>query len=409
MSDAIALDVWLHGRSIGTLHRLPNDQTFFAFSDAYAGDDGRPTLGLAFKNQQGGLITEFRPRGRVPPFFANLLPEGVLRDYIAERAGVNAKREFFLLAQLGGDLPGAVSIHPADAPATPPRLAAGDDDEAPINPETILRFSLAGVQLKFSAVLKTGKKGGLTVPMHGVGGEWIVKLPSLRFTGVPENEFSMMTLAGAVGIEVPPVMLVPFDQIDGLPEGIGTFTGAAYATRRFDRTPDGPVHIEDFAQVFDQYPERKYEKATLRSVAHVLGIETSQDSIDEFFRRVVFSILIGNGDMHLKNWSLIYRDRRRAELAPAYDFVSTIAYLPSDGMALKPYRSRAFADVTFAELRDLADKAGLSSRMALRVATDTVERFLATWSAQKLHLPLGRAVVSAIDAHLARLPLVHPS
>ena len=54
----------------------------------------------------------------------------------------------------------------------------------------------------------------------------------------------------------------------------------------------------------------------------------------EFLRRFVFNALIGNADMHLKNWSLIYPDRRAAMLAPAYDFVSTIAYLPDDRLAL---------------------------------------------------------------------------
>ena len=69
----------------------------------------------------------------------------------------------------------------------------------------MLRFSLAGVQLKFSAM--GDARGGLTIPARGVGGDWIVKLPSLQFPGVPENEFSMMTLARAVGISVPVVKL----------------------------------------------------------------------------------------------------------------------------------------------------------------------------------------------------------
>jgi serine/threonine-protein kinase HipA len=70
-----------------------------------------------------------------------------------------------------------------------------------------LRFSLAGVQLKFSAFANAGMAGGLTIPAEGVGGSWIVKLPSQQFTGVPENEFSMMTLAGMIGMEVPVIQL----------------------------------------------------------------------------------------------------------------------------------------------------------------------------------------------------------
>ena len=111
-------------------------------------------------------------------------------------------REFFLLWGLGRDLPGAITIRPADGEAWPPdeqRTADGarDDDHR----SDVLRFSLAGVQLKFSAI--TEAAGGLTIPAGGAGGSWIVKLPSRGFAGVPENEFSMMTLARLVGMDVP--------------------------------------------------------------------------------------------------------------------------------------------------------------------------------------------------------------
>ena len=64
--------------------------------------------------------------------------------------------------------------------------------------ENVLRFSLAGIQLKFSAIIEG--RGGLTIPARGMGGSWIVKLPSREFEGVPENEFSMMTLARHIGM-----------------------------------------------------------------------------------------------------------------------------------------------------------------------------------------------------------------
>jgi serine/threonine-protein kinase HipA len=82
--------------------------------------------------------------------------------------------------------------------------------------------------------------------------------------------------------------------------------------------------------VFGVYPERKYKRASYRNIAEVLWAETGETGIMEFLRRLVFNTLIGNADMHLKNGSLIYPDRRRAALAPAYDFVSTIASLPDD-------------------------------------------------------------------------------
>ncbi|WP_225185101.1 HipA domain-containing protein [Bradyrhizobium sp. NBAIM01] len=67
----------------------------------------------------------------------------------------------------------------------------------------MLRFSLAGVQLKFSALNNDREKGGLTVPIESVGGSWIVKLPSRQYPGVPEDEHSIMTIAKAMGMGVP--------------------------------------------------------------------------------------------------------------------------------------------------------------------------------------------------------------
>jgi serine/threonine-protein kinase HipA len=164
-------------------------------------------LSISFKDAFGELITDLKPRRvRVPPFFSNLLPEGAMREYLAKKAGVNAEREFLLLWMLGQDLPGAITMTPADGEAWPADEKREGSVES-ISRETLLRFSLAGVQLKFSAVMKA--TGGFTMPAEGIGGSWIVKLPSMRFEGVAENEFAMMQLARAIGIDVPEIRLIP--------------------------------------------------------------------------------------------------------------------------------------------------------------------------------------------------------
>ena len=61
---------------------------------------------------------------------------------------------------------------------------------------------------------------------------------------------------------------------------------------------------------------------------------TGEKGLVDFIRRLVFSIKIGNGDMHLKNWSFIYTDGKKPQLAHAYDFVSTVPYIPNDSLAL---------------------------------------------------------------------------
>ncbi len=407
MPDVSILDVRLYGDKIGTLTLIPGDRTLFAFDKAYIDNPERPTLSLSFKDQFGQLLTEFKPVNvRVPPFFANLLPEGPLRAYLAEQAGMNEKREFFLLWVLGRDLPGALTIVPADGEAWPDLKDKGDEENRRKRRTNALRFSLAGVQLKFSAVKNAGKGGGLTIPADGVGGSWIVKLPSQLYDGVPENEFSMMSLAARLGMDVPELQLLDIDAIGGLPEGIGGLKGQALAIRRFDRAEGGPVHIEDFAQVFGVWPDDKYKRASARNIAAVIGVEAGDEAAAEFIRRLVFNTLIGNADMHLKNWSLIYPDRRIAALAPAYDFVSTIPYIPDEFAAIKYARTKRMRELSLDELRYLAAKARLSEKLVVDTAKETVFRFRDEWPEAKKALPIARPVADAIDAYLKDLTLI---
>lgn len=407
MADVNVLDVLLHDEPIGTLTRVDGDRILFAFKDAYVADKNRSVLGLGFKDQLGELITAFKPtRTRLMPFFSNLLPEGHMRIYLAERAGVKPVREFFLLWVLGIDLPGAITARPADGEEwLPDDYGTADEGARDDDRNNALRFSLAGVQLKFSAINEASS--GLTIPAKGIGGSWIVKLPSREFTGVPENEFSMMTLARLIGMDVPAMRLVNVDAIRNLPDGIGTLKGQALAIERFDRLPGGgAVHMEDFAQIFGVYPEAKYENASARSIGRVIGAEGSETDVAEFIRRLTFNTLIGNADMHLKNWSLIYPDRRHAALAPAYDFVSTIAYIPDGKAALNFSRTKIFAEYSEDELSHLAAKARLPEKLVLDTARETVALFHQYWHAEKANLPLAAEVVQAVEAHLKTIPIV---
>ena len=92
-----------------------------------------------------------------------------------------------------------------------------------------------------------------------------------RHPDIPENEFAAMSLASKLGIDVPEIDLVPLEAIDGLPDGITRYGASAYAIRRFDRTNAGPVHIEDFAQVYGVYADNKYENASYRQILSVLA------------------------------------------------------------------------------------------------------------------------------------------
>ena len=215
-----------------------------------------------------------------------------------------------------------------------------------------------------------------------------------------------MTLARLIGVDVPALYLVDTDEIANLPEGMGTLKGQALAVERFDRLTDGSaVHIEDFAQVFNIFPDRKHDRGSAGSIARVIAAEGTEDDICEFIRRLTFNALIGNADMHLKNWSLIYPDRRHAVLAPAYDFVSTIAFIPDNKAALNFSRTKLFSEFSEDELLHLAAKALLPEKLVLDTARETVDLFFQHWPQEKSNLPLTRNMINTIETHLKTIPI----
>lgn len=403
ISRPSVLEVWLNHVRVGTITNLPYDRNLFVFDEAYIADEDRLTLSLSVLDPRQGVITKPQEvTARVPPFFSNLLPEGHLREYLAERGHINAIREFFLLWLLGADLPGAVRVEDAEGRALPPRdngrtrLDVPDDD--------VLRFSLAGVQLKFSAVGQPGKQ--LSIPVEGRGGHWIVKLPSARFRQVPENEFSMMTLASEVGIEVAEVALVPTNTIENLPTELGDDKSNSLIVKRFDRTPEGGrIHIEDFNQVYAQYPAAKYNNYSYGNMAGDIWRVVGENALAEFVRRLIFNAGIGNADMHLKNWSLIYPDGRTPKLAPAYDFVSTIQYMDDRKMALSIAGEKDTKELNIELLTRFASKARVPVNYVLETALRTAERLVSAWRTMKDDLPLDDDARTKIDEQLQYVPL----
>ena len=405
------LAVSLNSTPVGSLVRLDGDRILFEFDHGYVADANRPVLSLSFLDNDGGVSVKQRTtRRRTSPFFANLLPEGHMRSYIASRAGVNETRDFPLLRIVGGDLPGAVRVVPV-RPIPPMESDTETGDGSRTTESGPLRFSLAGVQLKFSAMAEAD--GGLTIPVHGMGGDWIVKLPSARYDQVPENEFSMMSLASMTGIDTPAIKLVPLESVEGVPRDVtaGLRGRNVLAVKRFDRTPRQPgrIHIEDFAQIFKKYPDRKYEGVSYANIGQIVVSYANADDIDQFIGRLAFSALIGNGDMHLKNWSLMYPDERTPRMAPLYDMLSTTAYIPDDTMALRLGRTKRWDELTFDEFSRLADAMRCSENMVLNRVVETVGKFREAWHTERRHLPVADRVVSAVDKQLLTVPIARES
>ena len=399
MSDL--LEVSLGNHTVGKLVLITGDRAFFAFDAGYLNNLDRPLLSQSFFTRSGDLIPETKTtQTKLPPFFSNLLPEGHLRRYLAERGGIKPAREFKLIELLGEDLPGAVIVKPLDGM----RILQEDDEKKETLEEEPYRFSLAGIQLKFSAIAES--TGGLTIPASGIGGDWIIKLPAQNFSHVPENESAMLHLAAEIGITVPETRLINLNEISGLPD-LGVLSGTkALAVKRFDRGEAGArIHIEDFAQVYGVFPDKKYGSVSYANIANMVWTLTGEKGLVDFVRRLVFNLIIGNGDMHLKNWSFIYPDGKIPELAPAYDFVSTVPYIPNDKLALSLSGTKDMVAITLSHFKKLAAKAQIPEFLVLSTVEEAVTIILEKWDSNKQGYALPDDIVKRIDQHIIRLGL----
>jgi len=392
------LEVLLNDLKVGTIVRTPGDFNAFSFEDSYRETGGFPVLSLSFRAATGGLRRDPKPVARaLPAFFANLLPEDKLREAMEKHhaGNVRAGNDFDLLAALGSDLPGAVRVVPSE------RSAVRSEDVLTVRPKA--RFSLAGVQMKLSVVKNTGKGGGLTIPMGDEQGSYIAKFPSSSFPGVSENEYANLALAEAIGMDVPERELVEQSEFEGIPEEFKTLSdGKVVLVKRFDRGAEGQrIHIEDFAQVFGIYPSRKYEGAAYHDIAAALGAAVSSAAALEFVRRLAMAAVTGNGDMHLKNWSLIYRGKGdQPSLAPVYDLLSTVPYLPADAMALSLAGERSFKAMNAQRWKVFANRARLPEAAVLKAVIDTVERVNQFWWSLPERGVVPAKVLDRVDAHI---------
>lgn len=372
--------VLLHGRRIGSILQR-GDVARFVFADGYWEDPSRDVLGLWFEDDPRRSP---KAASRLPPWFSNLLPEGQLRQLIAHSEGVSADRELQLLLPVGRDLAGAVQVlrGSADDSFDPELLAESQVFPARENNSGggQWKFSLAGVGLKYSLLKQNDR---LVMPGSDEFGNWIVKLPDPRFRQAPENEFATMNLAKAIGIEVPEIRLVHRDELPRFSDL--AWPGSeelAYAISRFDRSPDGArVHIEDLAQVRGFYDNEKYD-GSFETVANLIYRGYDTDALCEFVRRLTFNLLIGNGDAHLKNWSLIYKNRRIPTLSPAYDLMSTAPYAGgawSEDFGMKFGKTKSPERICRSTFASLERRLNVNSESVLSVMDETIERFGAAW------------------------------
>lgn len=177
-------------------------------------------------------------------------------------------------------------------------------------------MSISGVQMKLS--VRVNPKSW-TLEAVAEGGTHILKPEPNQFPELPQNENLCMNIAAELRMSVPPH---------------GLFTMAdenlAYIIKRFDRLEDGSkLQKETMFQILNSTDKYRGSLEQVGKAIRAHAENVGLDSID-FFERVLLSFLIGNGDMHLKNWALLIGELEDASLAPCYDFVSSRIYIPTE-------------------------------------------------------------------------------
>ncbi|MEH1028981.1 HipA domain-containing protein [Micromonospora profundi] len=365
---ATTAEVRLHGHRVGELQFLQGGSEFI-YDDDLSSPDHR-VLGQIFEDDPRSVR---RARVGLPPWFANLLPEGALRRQIIRELGGGRIGDFTLLLRVGSNLPGAVTVHADREPKDDFLPAAAEQIDHP------LRHSLAGVQLKYS--ISTDR---LAVPVSGQGGWWIVKLPDQGLLELPTNEYLTMSWLAAAGFPVPAVHLLRADEVKGLPDGLVRPADFVYVIQRFDRAPGERIHVEDFAQVADVEPMFKYSEsgASYDSLAAAIRQLTGDDGYHDFITRLVALLVVGNTDGHLKNWAIRYADGRTPHLAPVYDFhslsvYSTYRWAP---LALSLDSETVPSAITGDNFRRLAERAGADPEQTFDTVAQTVARLRTAWT-----------------------------
>ncbi|MDR3626954.1 MAG: HipA domain-containing protein [Ignavibacteriaceae bacterium] len=180
--------------------------------------------------------------------------------------------------------------------------------------------SLTGVQPKLSVDIEKNKNKHYRLTIVGLWGQYILKPPHSDYPEMPEIEDLTMGMAALAGIKTAEHSLIRMKSGE-----------LSYLSRRFDRTPVGKLHVEDFAQLLEVLTERKYSGSIERIGKYILKYSSFPgNDLINLFELVLFCFLTGNSDMHLKNYSLIRDELDDIKLSPAYDLLSTKILLPVD-------------------------------------------------------------------------------
>lgn len=248
-----------------------------------------------------------------------------------------------------------------------PEIAIDDKTLNQLASETINQgFTVPGVQKKLSLHLASdGKEPRLTLVNFPTG--YILKPQVAEFKALPESEQLIMSMADMAGISTVPHALIKGN------------TGLAYITKRIDRHLKGNqlemLAMEDFCQLDQRLTEDKY-KGSYERCAKIIKQYSSRVGIDitEFFIRLAFCFIVGNSDMHLKNFSLIETAEGSGEyvLSPAYDLLPVNAIIPADKEQFALAMNGRKANVRKSDFLKLAENCDITLSTAKKLIQSVV-------------------------------------
>lgn len=358
------LIVYLNAERVGRLERDESGSIRFAYDQAWLEWPGAVPLSRSLPLERDVVFSGKKAR----PFFAGILPEEGPRMQIAKILGISDSNDFAMLERIGGECAGAVSLHPEGA--APPdsgnterrdltehelKQIVAELPRRPLLAGTAgLRLSLAGVQDKLPVIVDDNK---ITLPLGNTFSTHILKPEWDHFPGLAANELFCMTLAKAIGLNVPDTVYRPVGD------------KSCILVQRFDReTTEGGVtlrlHQEDFCQALGFPPEHKYQAEGGPTLHHCITLLREWSTapvldIPTFINGLIFNVLIGNADAHGKNHALLY-SRGGRRMAPFYDLVSTTAWPElSTKLSMKIGDCESVNAFTIGDWKKMATTAGL--------------------------------------------------
>jgi len=404
------LKLTLHGQLVGYLAGFQNGRNVLSFSKSFKEDVDRPTFSLithpSFPRANTLMAKPWAKNQKLHPVLSNLLPESSMRELLAQGLKVHIDNEFQILSYLGKDLPGALVVEPMEPDDVPESvLTTHGKAKAMRFAKTAQKnkFSLAGVQMKFSMKEKDGR---YNLSNEDILGDWIIKTPSTKHKDVPLNEYTAMTLAKLVGVNIPQIKLVELNKLDNLPQINLPDEKMAFAIKRFDRDENERIHMEDFAQVLVKYPHDKYNSANYEQISRIL-YEYSGDGltdVQQFARQLLVNILLANGDAHIKNWSLLYSDKVTPRLSPAYDIVTTSVYIDDERQyALNLGKNKDWYEASYANFEAWAEHSGIPWRVIKPHLDDTMKKARNLWPEAIKNLPMNGVHKNKLLSHWGKL------